>query len=476
MLFLLIVLNILESCLLFISALIKIPEWISILLGCTIIILLFYSLRLYPLARFKKITIIAISIISISWSLFSAYAMPYWNSTTILDVAGVRYTYSKDLDDFMTISEAQEDVDFAIKQILKIHPFFLEFPERKNSYREKFILKGCDSISVKSLYQHIQTRISLLHDAHTKVFPVLSNYHVFDYDKVGELVSINGVDKDSLRKYVSSESDTWAKTVIDGNICSFEWLNLWGLIDNGYLDIVFINSKGERIKHKMYEKDFILQDKIAVNSLSSDKIGTYYFDDATSSGILKLNNLYYYTLSQRKQFNNGVAAFFDTLVNKHYKQLIIDLRNNPGGNAAIASEIFKYFPIKRYSIGTRYHRYGRFYFKRHIVKNNIISANLCFKGNVYVLTSIKTFSGAMHLADYLQGNGVAKVVGESPGNMATCYTDISHFVLPNSRLSLTVSSAKFLRVNDSIVNKALIPDISCNSEDAYMLAIKDSNQ
>lgn len=64
-----------------------------------------------------------------------------------------------------------------------------------------------------------------------------------------------------------------------------------------------------------------------------------------------------------------------------------------------------------------------------------------FTGTIYVLTSLSTFSAAMQVADCLQGNGLAKIVGESPGNLPVSYGNIVYYVLPFSKLALKISTS-----------------------------------
>ena len=140
---------------------------------------------------------------------------------------------------------------------------------------------------------------------------------------------------------------------------------------------------------------------------------------------------YYYTLQSVHRFNNNIRNMFSEIKERGITNLILDLRNNPGGNQAIAIEFFKYLPIDKYQIGKNEIRRGPFLFQTNGIRRNRFIKDLCFNGNIYVLTSLQTFSAAMIFADMLQGNNLAIVIGEVPGNAATEPADFQFHIFHN---------------------------------------------
>ena len=466
-----ILLVIVESLLIIISNFIRIPQFSSILLAvliCLIYIIIFTRANISDCSR-KVLAGIAIA--SISWSVFSAYALPYWNSIVIQDVIGNQYPATKSIDYMLSAKQAQEDFDYAVQCLEKVHPAILE-DNKLSSYIQRSRLDCTDdSISVHNLYQHLQTIAASFHDAHTKVFPVWNSRHWIDYSLYGEIYSINGILKNDFEftfgKFISSETTDWTRKKISGSFNSYEGLRLLGLFDSDTLKVEFINDDSTIVKQSFTKHDFKQKESYASFSLTSEEYAIFKYDDSISSGYLNLSNCFYYTLEQHLKFKNILKEFFAEVKSRQYEHIVIDLRNNPGGNASLANELFRYLPIDSLSLGARYHRFGPVMVGGKKKLHNAIYKDLCFNGEVYVLTSLDTFSGAMHITDYLQGNHLAKVVGESPGNTPTCYTDITHFVLPNSKLSLTISTGKFIRVEESCEANLIVPDIACKSETAY---------
>jgi len=468
--FVVIVLIVLEASLLLISSLIMIPECLSIIIGAFLLIVVWRMCKSGRLSQRVKVSTVIVSIITFCWAIFSAYFMPYWNSITFQDVMGIDYPKSRDLRGLISQEEAEKDIVFALRKLRRIHPALLNNGQAiPVDIVKDLSLSDVDSVSVYKLYQTLQRTAASLHDAHTKVFPVLPDRHYVDYSGYGEVFSINGVKEDEFVQrfgaFISSETEEWTKRCIYSRLNSYEDLMLYGLFEGDSVQVDFISSNAGHSVRSFGESDF--EPHRSTSSLSSDHIGMYWFDDEDSCGCLKMDNLYYYTPRTRIKAVKQLRSFFTQLKNRGYKHLVIDLRNNPGGNIAIAHELFRYLPIEKYRMGARYCRYGPIVTGKRIIKKNHIYKNLCFKGDVYVLTSISTFSGAMHLADYLQGNGLAKIVGESPGNTPTCYTNIAHFVLPNSRLSLNVSTGKFIRADETQDDNIIKPDLPCKASLAY---------
>ncbi len=109
------------------------------------------------------------------------------------------------------------------------------------------------------------------------------------------------------------------------------------------------------------------------------------------------------------EFNSKLWEFIDK---NNVKRLIIDLRNNIGGNNQIVLPLV-------YDI------------IRHVDIN--------IKGNLYVIIGKKTWSAAMHCATWLEKHTNAIFVGEPTASAPNHYADPNRFTLPNSKIELLVS-------------------------------------
>jgi len=94
------------------------------------------------------------------------------------------------------------------------------------------------------------------------------------------------------------------------------------------------------------------------------------------------------------------------------KRLIIDLRNNIGGNNQIVLPLIY-----------------------DIIRHDDINR----KGNLYINIGRKTWSAAMHCATWLEKHTNAIFVGEPTASAPNHYADPNRFTLPNSKIELLVS-------------------------------------
>ena len=107
------------------------------------------------------------------------------------------------------------------------------------------------------------------------------------------------------------------------------------------------------------------------------------------------------------------ARMFAALETQPVNKLIIDLRNNYGGNGSL---------------------------NRSIVHGIIRSKKLQQPGNLFVLIGRRTFSAAMMLAVDLEQETNAIFIGEPAGGSPNGYGDSRKIVLPDSGLTVRVSS------------------------------------
>ena len=98
---------------------------------------------------------------------------------------------------------------------------------------------------------------------------------------------------------------------------------------------------------------------------------------------------------------------------------------------------------------------------------------MLFNGNVYVLTSIETFSSGTQLAALVKDYKLGKIIGQETGGIPTCYGDHFDFVLPNTKTNVRVSYKWSLRPSGVDDNRGVIPDIILNLSLTDILLAKD---
>jgi len=183
-------------------------------------------------------------------------------------------------------------------------------------------------------------------------------------------------------------------------------------------------------------------------------------------------------------FKDFVWELIDSLNNNNIQNLIIDLRNNPGGNLtlgiqllyfltdekdlkdftefAYTSDIYKsYFPSEYNELEKQY--------PNGVPLNKLVakkkSANLfseitnrnskyyvpenrpVFKGKVFVISNYRTGSAAAMLTTLFQDNNLGTIIGTSVGNNPTGATTYTPMKLPKTKASISIATTYQERPN-----------------------------
>ncbi|REC78447.1 hypothetical protein DRF60_08295 [Chryseobacterium elymi] len=159
-----------------------------------------------------------------------------------------------------------------------------------------------------------------------------------------------------------------------------------------------------------------------------------------------------------------LAAAINFVANTN--SLIIDLRENGGGDNDMLLLFCSYFFDKKTDLYTTYFRN-----KDKTVINSTqpkTSGQKYLHKNITILTSKKSFSAAEGLAYFLQEHKLAEVIGEKTGGAAN---PVDHFIIQNQYLLLVPTG----EITSSISHKnweyiGVIPDQEVKAEDALKAA------
>lgn len=193
-------------------------------------------------------------------------------------------------------------------------------------------------------------------------------------------------------------------------------------------------------------------------------------------------------------FRDFIWELVEDMNSKQVKNLIIDLRNNPGGNLtlgvqlmyfltekenlkgfsnyAYTSEIYKnYFPDeyknleKEYPNGVTQNRLVPIEenpnlfqdITDHSSKYYIPKSRPVFNGDIYILSNYRTGSAAALLTTLFQDNKIGKVIGTSVGNNPIGPTAYTPMQLPKTKAKISIATSYAVRPNKS-KGKYQIPD------------------
>ncbi len=184
----------------------------------------------------------------------------------------------------------------------------------------------------------------------------------------------------------------------------------------------------------------------------------------------------YYNL-EYPVFKDFVWELVDSLNTNNIKNLIIDLRNNPGGNLTLGVQLMYFLTNKTNLIGFSRYAYTSDIFKSYfpseykelevlypngVPKNKLVLTDETnglfdkildeksnyfipknrpvFNGNVYIISNYRTGSAAAMLTTLFQDNGLATIIGTSVGNNAIGATTYTPFKLPKTKSNISIAT------------------------------------
>ena len=219
----------------------------------------------------------------------------------------------------------------------------------------------------------------------------------------------------------------------------------------------------------------------------SKKINTYE-KLKESIGYLNVKDF----VSDKKDFCNNVDSIFAKIHNDSIVNLIIDIRNNPGGNSELADYLISCIYSKPYKANSKillkrseqYYTYMRGYFSwwfkpfLTFIKQindykqtpvgkvyedikgfkNPTNVKNRFKGKIYLLINSNTFSTALGFATVIKDYEIGHIIGEQTKSEVNEFGDIYPFDLPNSGLWVWTSAKRYIRPSGALTKGGLKPD------------------
>jgi len=169
------------------------------------------------------------------------------------------------------------------------------------------------------------------------------------------------------------------------------------------------------------------------------------------TAILTFNHFYYYR--QLKPFIHFIDSVFQIIHDKSIQNLILDLRDNDGGDPFAAAHLFSYLaknPAPYFSepIG----KYAR-------LAETIPLAENRFHGNLYILINGMCMSTTGHLCALLKYHNLGNFIGEETGATYTCNDGKEYLHLKNTRIQFWVATlTAAVAVEGMPKNRGIRPD------------------
>ncbi|MDH5399599.1 MAG: S41 family peptidase, partial [Cyclobacteriaceae bacterium] len=135
------------------------------------------------------------------------------------------------------------------------------------------------------------------------------------------------------------------------------------------------------------------------------------------------------------------------------ENLIIDLRNNGGGDPYAGSYLMQYIANKPFSY---FHQDVRMY---SALKKTIQPKPNRFKSKPYILTNGYCFSTTGHFSSIVRENNFGIFVGDETGATYTCNDNSKGITLKNTKLSINLPRNTYYTTASTLTNEhGIIPD------------------
>ena len=364
----------------------------------------------------------------------------------------------------MTKDKWIEDIEELVLELPKRHKNLFFHKEEKEFYKEIEELKN--NINYYDNYEiavNLGKIVASFKDAHTSlslpvrlVYPmelywfkdgIYVIHAVEEYIEIlnCKITHINNIDVEEiisiLSEIVSYENQWLLKSQLPKFLTAVEILYGLEIVnDFGSLKIAFEDKNG---REKILEINPlpIKEAREKLRSSSSDKINfplwkkrpdEYYWFEYLEN----IKTVYFKYNACRNMNEINVCDFCNKLIKfieeKNVEKLIIDFRNNFGGDSRLLEPFIEY------------------------VKSSKTINN---KGNLFVIVGRETFSSALLNVFSLKENTKAIFIGEGSGGKPNCYGEVERFNLKNSGLTVCYSTKYYKIIEDDDL-PSFIPDIS----------------
>lgn len=369
-----------------------------------------------------------------------------------------------------------EDALNLITVLEDTHPVFVigDISDNYEQGKQQFINSINQNTTKDEFTYLVQKYLTLLQDGHTGIQRNANiQFLDLDYYSMGnELlllnedgsISDNVVTKisgvpikeiyETVQTYYSAEND--AARDLNNNIwaLNYEVLKLAGCdIINNSIDIT-INQNGiiSKDKIKFIKKD-IYESYKYLTEIESKMIDDIFYIDMNICNDNKI--LEEQVVKLKETIQNGIT------------KVIIDIRDNPGGNSQACEKLLKAMDmdVPSYGVYIRYSnlvrsQYGSLPsegFEHHAPDKTTAKRNENIQ--LVVLMNEKTFSSATMMATFVKDGNLGTVIGRPSSNAPSSYGDILYYRMSNSKIDVSISFKRFLRPDIEENQRILLPDI-----------------
>jgi len=354
----------------------------------------------------------------------------------------------------------EEDIDYLSSQLKSSQLNFSSLISEQTFDNTLYDIKSSvDSLQDYEVYIRLQQVVASFNIAHTLLYlPPITKFNFLpvyavkfsdgfyivktDNNNTGllgkKIIKAGNSDisivEDSLKKIISHENIYWADYQLPVIFSLVEALEFYGFTDN--LSQVELDIEGTGKVTLNSIEQYYYNFSSGYRSVLEGKTIPLYLQNYSSyywHTYLAQNEVLYIAYNKCSNSpDKSFAVFTDEIINfissNQVDKVIIDLRNNGGGNSSIINPLLSY------------------------LKNSSFNQN----GKLFVIIGNHTFSSALLNAISFKQNTNCLLVGEPTGGKPNCYGEVRTFTLPNSGITAQYCVKYFTTVNGN--PESLFPD------------------
>ena len=385
----------------------------------------------------------------------------------------------------LTRDEARLDLELFRDRLFGVHPDPYRHRSRPEleSEIQRTIAALPDGVDLDALFVSLATVAASIRDSHTAVAPPRQSselrlpFRIFgdraylsqDVGKLPAGSRITHVDGRAIEDLIAvarplAPGETEAAVdVAIAQYLGFVRRRLGSPQDSAVLRGT--SSSGSSAEVTVSRQDLTRPEQIAFESVRFPD-GTVYLRLTTMFGELA-------------EFRRAFIEFFTAIEDPLARGLIVDLRENAGGSTIVGQMLLEYVTRRRHRMfGLKRWRVSRE--MQHAVRNEGAWAGAYlaalpntileqeppiskptpvphrFAGPCVLLIGPRTRSAAMMTANAARDFGLALVVGTPTSSPPNYFAEAFRFVLPHSRLEVSISTAEFVRANGDYADPAVV--------------------
>lgn len=414
--------------------------------------------------------------------------------------------------------QAQFDIDALIYTISEIHPamFHACGQEKLMSAVDSVKRMLPDSLTRSELYMAVAPLVAIIGDGHTCLRPPFNDVMKLDGYYLPMEVEVGLSDYTlHVTRCIDGIIPKDAEVTAINGITAREMLERMMEVASGeryFFRLARVNSYFKLLFHLLYKADSYtveyrkagskknmkailpatimteIRNRIPEQENKYEGRAPYSFTIMKDKGVAVMD---FFTMENPGKMRAFADSMFTAMRSNGIKNLIIDIRDNGGGNSQVGDELLRYIstqPFQQFAKTfvrvtptiikhsnmtdvtpglTFYDNEGKY------MINPLPEDKGRFDGKVYLLTSHNTFSSASSFSWAFRQFGMGKVIGEETGGMNVCFGDILSYRMPISKLVCSISFKRFWQYGADEHNiHGTLPDVTVPAGKALEKALE----